>query len=594
MNENKTITIAVLPFDNLSDGNEMEIFCRSFCIDLITELSFFRQFHILAYQSVKNLGEKPESLREKLSALNVDYFVQGSFRNLPQQIRISAQLFDGHDNRLVWGNRLEGKLDELIHIQENLLKEIVASLQHQLNYDLLRQIKQKTNVPLKAYEYWLNGVDELKKGSVTHDAKARSYFKQALEIEPEYSLAFSGMSLTYFNEWSCQLWDRWEVSQNGAYDWAQQAIAIDEQNYIAAFILGRVFLYEGAYESAEYYLRKSLLLNSNDPESLIQIASCMVYLGYGKEALELYDKTLLLNPINAEHYNQIGAFIYFELSEYAKAMELAVKTRTRRWVDTDAFYAATYFHLGDFEQMKKYWQDFLHAFKEKINNGKETSDHEAVEWMMNVNPYKDTTNLTPFWEHITNYHRKEPALNETSRRANGNPGNTFEKKSDLWECSFDGINNYLPEVKGFHDIHKLIMNPGQSFHCTELMDSILVEEGTPTIDTVAKRQYHTKIKDLQTEIAEAEDFNDYAKSARLQEEYDAIISHLSKSLGLKGVPRKEGNTVEKARSAITWRIRSAISKIEKVNAPLGKHLTNSIKTGTFCAYMPEQEFPWNT
>jgi len=590
---NKTITIAILPFENLSAGNEMEIFCRSFCIDLITELSYFRQFQILAYQSVMSLDEKPELLSEKLSELNVDYLVQGSFRNHKNQIRINAQLFESKVNRLVWGNRIEGKFSDLINLQERLLKEIVASLQQQLNYDLLNQIKQKKNVTLKAYEYWLYGVDELKKGSVANDSQARAFFEKALALEPQYSLAYSGMSLTYFNEWSCQLWDRWELSQNGASAWAQKAIELDEQNYIAAYILGRVFLYEGAYESAEYYLRKSLTLNSNDPESLIQIASCMTYLGYGIEALQLYEKTLKLNPVNAENYIPIGAFINFELGEYDKAVALAVKTRIRRWVDTDAFYAAIYFHLGDFDQMLNHWSAFISAFNKTINKGNEATTEEAVAWMMNINPYKHETNLLPFWDHITNRKIKGKKGKALPFEYDGNGMNVFEKRSDLWEYCFDGKKGYLAEAKGFHDIYKLIMNPRQPFHCTELMEVAVVEEGTPLIDAEAKRQYQQKIRDIQKDISEAEEYNDYARSAQLHMAYEEVLSHLSKSLGLRGVPREKGNTVEKARSAITWRIRNSISKIEKVNAPLGKHFSNSIKTGTFCAYSPEQDIDWN-
>ncbi len=92
---------------------------------------------------------------------------------------------------------------------------------------------------------------------MAYDLRARDHFKKALEIQPDYSLGYIGMSLTYFNEWSCQLWDRWDVCKTGAYEWAQQAIELDDQNYVAAVVPGKIFLYEGSYETAEYYIRKS-------------------------------------------------------------------------------------------------------------------------------------------------------------------------------------------------------------------------------------------------------------------------------------------------------------------------------------------------
>jgi TolB-like protein/Tfp pilus assembly protein PilF len=591
----KTITIAVLPFENLSTEDQLDLFCRSFCIDLITELSYFRQFRILAYQSVRHLNSSTDHLNEKLASLEADYIVQGSFRHAAHQILINAQLIEREANRLVWGNRIEGQINELMGMQEFLLKEVVASLQLQLNYDLLNQIKQKSNVKLKAYEYWLHGVDELKKGSIANDIKAREYFEQALSIEPDYSLAYSGMSLTYFNEWSCQLWDRWDVSQNGAYEWAQKAIEIDEQNYIAAFILGRVFLYQGAYESAEYYLRKSLALNANDPESVIQVASCMTYLGYGQEALDLYERTLRLNPINAENYDQIGAFIYFELGQYEKARALAIKTKRRRWVDTDAFYAGIYFQLGDLNAARRHWEIFMDSFKASINNGVEATSQEAVEWMTNVNPYKHETKLLPFWNYITqNKARTSQTKVSKSQPSPASGDNVFIKNGSLWEWSFEGQQGYLPEVKGYQDILRLIAHPGQLFHCTELMDAAVIEQGEQLLDVEAKRQYQKKIREIHSEISDAESCNDYVRSATLHKEYDTLVDHLTRSFGIRGAVREAGGTVERARSAITWRIRSAISKIEKASPSLGKHLSNSIKTGTFCTYSPEQTIVWNS
>jgi hypothetical protein len=172
-------------------------------------------------------------------------------------------------------------------------------------------------------------------------------------------------------------------------------------------------------------------------------------------------------------------------------------------------------------------------------------------------------------------------------------GNVFIGNGSLWEWSFEGQQGYLPEVKGFQDILKMITHPGQLFHCTELMDAVVIERGERLLDAEAKRQYQMKIREIHSEISDAESCNDYVRSAALHQEYDTLVDHLSKSLGIRGAAREAGNTVERARSAITWRIRSAISKLEKVSPGMGKHLSNSIKTGTFCAYSPEQTIAWN-
>ena len=94
------------------------------------------------------------------------------------------------------------------------------------------------------------------------------------------------------------------------------------------------------------------------------------------------------------------------------------------------------------------------------------------------------------------------------------------------------------------------------------------------------------------EIAEAEANNDPIRSEKLKAELDGLTDHLSRAVGLSDRRRKLNSEVERARSAVTWRIRSAIKKIEAVNPSLARHLDHSITTGTFCAYQPEKAVSW--
>ena len=76
------------------------------------------------------------------------------------------------------------------------------------------------------------------------------------------------------------------------------------------------------------------------------------------------------------------------------------------------------------------------------------------------------------------------------------------------------------------------------------------------------------------------------------DELDAVIDELAKAMGLQGRYRKMSDTAERARSAVTWRIRSAIKKINAAHPRLGQHLSNSIRTGNFCVYSPESAIEW--
>ncbi|HEX6226947.1 MAG TPA: tetratricopeptide repeat protein [Chryseolinea sp.] len=575
---NSEISLTIFPFENLTDQNGLAVFCKSFHIDLVTELSRFQQFRIMPVESNQN---------GQLS----DYSIKGSFRHQNDVLKINAQLVNNEKNHVAWADHYEGSKDSIFMFQEEILRQIVSTLQQQLNHDLLIHIRKKSPLNLTAYEYWLYGMEELKKGTIEADEKARADFQKAIEIDPNYSLAYSGMSLSYFNEWSCQLWERWDICQREAFAWAKKAIELNEQNYVAALVLGRVYLYEGEYGVAEHYLRSALRLNPNDSDNLNQLAACFVYLGYLDEAEALYNKVLQLNPLRVRNYHHVGSFIAFEKGQFEKAITLGLGANSP-WVDSPAMMAAAYYEIGDLENMRKWWQLYLQEFVKKIAVVGKLDVSHALQWIIDVSPYKGKSRLLPFWEFIGG---KEAASSERKFLKTTAPDkNYFLKEDEIWQIAYEGKLVLLPEVKGFHDLLKLLGHPEKQFHCTELMGGGLHMQSEPAFDEKARRSYQRKIRELEEEIRWSENNNDLQRTATLHKEYDNIVDHLTSSLGLRGKVRKTHDVLDKTRSAVTWRIRNTIQKIEKVHPLLAKHLSVSIRTGLFCAYNPEKPVRWIT
>jgi TolB-like protein len=592
MQDNQYIALAVYPFEDLSAQKELGIFCRSFSEDLITELSRFRQLRVVSFPVDMLTGNS----QIVSSTLKKGYFVQGTFRSEKETVRINVQLYDSDSRHLVWGNRLEGNLTDLNEIQDNLLKSVVAVLQQQIDHDLISKIRQRPKVDFNAYEHWLYGMEELKKSSVEADLKAREYFEKALLIQPDYALACTGMSLSYFNEWTCQLWERWDISKSGAYKWAQKAIEQDEQNHVIAMVLGRVFLYEGSYGTAEYYFRRSLMLNPNDPDTLFPISLYLVYLDRGKEALQLYERGLQLHPFYAGNHMRLGGFIYFELGDFEKAASFIEYSHIGkpRIADTDAYCAATFYYLKQYDKMQIYWNTFLDVYKMLINKGKDFEEQEAIDWLFKLNPHRQKSNLENFLKFISKGSYEGNHIPMAVPKKENIHDYRFVKEMATWKISFEGSTVLTPELKGFYDIQKMLGRPHEIYHCAELMGSAKDDSGEKLIDEKARRQYQKKILDLQSEMEESEHLSDFMRLETLQEEYDQLIEHLSGSLNLRGRIRETGGTVEKARSAVTWRIRNAIARIEQYHPTLGAHLSNAVKTGTLCSYKPDRNILWIT
>lgn len=159
--------------------------------------------------------------------------------------------------------------------------------------------------------------------------------------------------------------------------------------------------------------------------------------------------------------------------------------------------------------------------------------------------------------------------------------------------AFAGLSVQLTHQKGFVDLAQLLARPGGELHCLELADRPAETAGNaPVLDDRARRELKARIRELQQEIDEADTAHDAARADRAREELDQIVEHLSGALGIGGRARPLGSAAERARSAVTWRIRNSIRKIASAHARLGRHLENSVRTGTFCTYEPETPTTW--
>ena len=134
---------------------------------------------------------------------------------------------------------------------------------------------------------------------------------------------------------------------------------------------------------------------------------------------------------------------------------------------------------------------------------------------------------------------------------------------------------------------------GREIHCLDLMGAVVEESSTgEVIDSSARRRYEERIRELQQAVDEAEADNDYVRAERAQAEFDTLVEHLAAAVGRGGKTRRAGASAERARSAVTQRVRAAIRQLDGLHPALGRHLHASIKTGLYCSYQPERPTVW--
>lgn len=184
----------------------------------------------------------------------------------------------------------------------------------------------------------------------------------------------------------------------------------------------------------------------------------------------------------------------------------------------------------------------------------------------------------------------EPSLPEPA----GEEPPSMHLSGDVWELRFDRRTVVVRSSKGLSDIATLVAAAGREIHCLDLIGAVVEQRSTgEVIDAAARRRYEARIRDLQQDVDEAEADNDYIRAERAQAELDSVVEHLTAALGHNGRTRRAGDTAERARSAVTQRIRATIRQLDAIHPALGRHLGLSIRTGMYCSYQPERPTRWD-
>ncbi|WP_378074712.1 tetratricopeptide repeat protein [Chelativorans intermedius] len=583
--------LAVLPFKVVSGGQSDGTIADGLVEDLSDALARFSTLESIAPMSGAVVAELAD--REAARRLGATHLLRGRLQREGERFRLVAGLVDGESGAQLWSEKLEAPATGLFELQGELVARISATFSARIEETALQAARRKPTGSLAAYELTLKGMSLLRRGSYEADEEARGLFRHALELDPQYARAYAGLSLSWFNEWGCQLWNR--IAENGqaAYEYAHRALDLDDSDAMLHVVIGRILLYRREYEQASWYLDRALQICPNDADVLLQLAVAEVFLGRPEIGIERGAQALHLNPYHPNGCYAYAAFPYFtarKLEDFLKLNGRAVNTPL---ICAPAHSAISSAYLGRMGEAQHHLKLFYEKFGRMIADGRPFTPREACDWLLDYAPYRrreDREFVADGFRLVDGGIAKRSPETTASHMPTDN---IFVSGGGGWRLRFAGREANLPDIKGLRDIQRLIGRAGEEIHCLDLAGR--EEEaygGQFILDDKARQSLKLRIRDLQEEIAEAEDMNDPGRAERAREELDQLVEMLSKALGLGGRNRQLGSMSERARTAVTWRIRHAIRKIETLHPDLARHLRTSVRTGTFCAYRPEQPIRW--
>jgi TolB-like protein len=293
-------SIAVLPFDNMSTEPDNEFFSDGLTEDILTKLSKVRDLKVISRTSVMQYKDTKKNLREIGNELGVGVVVEGSVRRAGDQIRVTAQLIDAATDEHLWADSYDRKLENIFDVQSDVAEKIVEALQASISEEEHQQLHQVQTENSEAYQLYLKGLQLWHSRSVENLIESAKIFEQAIELDPNYALAYVGLANTLILPQFTGTLPKSEYYVK-ASECAEKALEIDPNlgEAYASMALIEVSANWDAKKAIQYF-KKAIELNPNDVTAYHWYGVTLDLLGQIEESEIQYKKAIELSPLYAQ------------------------------------------------------------------------------------------------------------------------------------------------------------------------------------------------------------------------------------------------------------------------------------------------------
>ena len=376
-----TTSIAVLPFDNMSDDPAQEYFCDGISEDLITELARNISLFVIARHSTFAYKKKIDDIRRIGRELGVQYLVKGSVRRSADLVRISAQLINAQSGAHLWAERYDRKIGDVFAIQDDVVWNIVSALGQQLRPEGRGQTAAIPTKNIEAYEWLIKGRQHVFRAQGR--TEARNALQKAIKIDSTLSDAYAWLAVFHYSDWVFYHQHITTSTMNDALSSAETAIKLNPQSALAHMSLGIVNLYRGEREAALNSLQRALQLNPNDADVLVFLQEAYTFDGEPEKGIASVQQAMRLNPHYPEWYLWHLSFALYANSQYEEAISTLRKVVDIK--EPSRILAAALAMVGRIDEAQQVAQDFLTVFPEFSIN----------QWA-SMQPFKNNSDLQKF------------------------------------------------------------------------------------------------------------------------------------------------------------------------------------------------------
>jgi len=322
-------SIAVLPFHNLGGDPEQEYFVDGITEDIITALSKWRWFLVIARNSTFAYKGKSVDLKEVGRELGVRYVLEGSMRRAGERMRISGQLINIATGTHLWAERYDRDLTDIFAVQDDITSRVAAAIEPALSRAEIQRVIAKRPEHMGAWDYCQRGFWHVHKGARTDGIAAYGLFRQALALDPNLADAHVGLARALIVQWDYGSVEDFAPFVRQARDSALQALAFDSENPQTQYVLAQTSLWAGDARAAIAHASRAIELNENFALGHFYLGIALSLDGRHEEALEAIETGWRLSPRDPRASTWLAnkARVFYHLRRYEEAVETALSAR---------------------------------------------------------------------------------------------------------------------------------------------------------------------------------------------------------------------------------------------------------------------------
>jgi adenylate cyclase len=355
------LSIAVLPFQNMSGDPEQEYFADGMVEEIITALSRNKQLFVIARNSSFTFKGRAVDIKQVARDLGVRYVLEGSVRKSGNRIRITGQLIDAASGAHLWADKYDGALEDVFELQDQVAASVVGAIAPSVSQAEIERAKRKPTSSLDAYDYYLRALAA--HWQYTRDAtdQAVGLYEQAIALDPQFAPAHSALAavlnLRNIFGWSADP----AADASRAIAHAKSALRLGRQDAgVMARSAAVLFNCGDEVELADSLLDEAIRLDPNGLVGWLWGGWAKTSLGDHQAAIDYHQRALRLSPLdNRIFFAQAGlAYAYFFLGNYEEGLKCAADALRHHPDFVPALRAAMACNAlgGNIETAQKLWR----------------------------------------------------------------------------------------------------------------------------------------------------------------------------------------------------------------------------------------------